>query len=470
MSERAFADCVVVGAGFSGVAAATALHREGLEVMVLEARERVGGRTRTDRLDDGTVLDLGGQWIGASHHRLKRLGRSHGAETFEQHAEGSTLIRVGGETIRARGRVPFGLGPVTLVSLGAALLRLDRMARRVPVGEPWSAPHARRWDTQTLESWIERNPLTPSARAVCRSLLTGIFAADPAEVSLLHALVYIHAGEGLDSLTGTAGGAQDSCFTAGMQALAESAARPLGESVRLGQAVRRIRQDGERVLVESDALVVDCERVIVAIPPALAGRIDYSPPMPGVRDQLTQRLPQGSAIKCIGVYERPFWRSEGHSGLVLDTEGPVSMVIDGSTPGRPGGVLIGFLEGGQARRAALLSQEDRRAEVLDCFARHFGSAALGPRHYRDQDWSAEPFTRGCYAGFLPPGIWTSYGRALREPIGRIHWAATETATEWMGYVEGALEAGERAAREVLDARVRTAGEASGARRTSQAAA
>jgi monoamine oxidase len=447
--ERLSTGCVVVGAGLSGLAAATTLHEAGVDVTVLEARDRVGGRACSVRLDDGTVLDLGGQWIGASHHRLARLGRLHAARTFRQHEEGDTLIRVRGRTIRFRGKVPFGLGPANLVTLGAAVLKLDRMARRVPVGEPWAAAKARRWDTQTLETWIDRQVLTPSARAVCRAALTGIFAADPADVSLLHALTYIRAGEGLEELTGTVGAAQDSCFSGGVQTLAESVAGRLDRDPMLGQAVRRIRQDGRGVAVETDELVVEGERVIVAIPPTLAGRIDYSPPLPGSRDQLTQRVPQGSAIKCFGVYDTPFWRTAGRSGMILDTEGPVSMVIDGSPEGGRRGVLIGFLEGAHARRAARAAPDARRAEVLGCFARHLGPPALSPRHYQDRDWSAETFTRGCYAGTFPPGAWTSYGPALREPIGRIHWAGTETATEWMGYFEGALEAGERAAREAL---------------------
>jgi monoamine oxidase len=450
MSGELSAGYVVVGAGLSGLAAATRLQEAGADVLVLEARDRVGGRACSVRLDDGTVLDLGGQWIGASHHRLSRLGRQHGARTFRQHAEGRTIIRVRGKTVRLHGKVPFGLGPVTLIALGSALLRLDRMARQVPVSEPWAAAKASRWDSQTLETWIDRHVLTPSARAVCRAVLTGILAAEPADVSLLHALTYIHAGEGLDELTETVGGAQDSCFSDGVQTLAESVAARLARDPLLGQPVRRIRHDGPGVTVETDELAVEGERVVVAIPPTLAGRIDYSPCLPGSRDQLTQRVPQGSAIKCLGVYDTPFWRTAAHSGLVLDSEGPVSMVIDGSQHGGRG-ILIGFLEGGHARGAARMAPDTRRANVVECFGRHFGPAALSPRHYVDQDWSAEAFTRGCYAGTFPPGAWTGFGSALRAPVGRIHWAGTETATEWMGYFEGALEAGERAAREALEA-------------------
>ncbi|HET7690049.1 MAG TPA: FAD-dependent oxidoreductase, partial [Nocardioidaceae bacterium] len=188
-----------------------------------------------------------------------------------------------------------------------------------------------------------------------------------------------------------------------------------------------------------------------AVPPTLAGRIDYEPPLPAARDQLTQRVPQGSSIKCLAVYETPFWRTDGLSGLVLDCDGPVSMVIDASPEAAGPGILVGFYEGRNARAASGLSSAERREQVLACFSRHVGDRALAPREYLDQDWSQEPFTRGCYAGVMPPGAWTGYGHALREPVGPIHWAGTETALSAMGYVEGALESGERAAAEVLAA-------------------
>ena len=449
MGDTLATGCVVVGAGFSGLAAATTLHEAGHDTLLIEARDRVGGRAASVRLDDDIVLDLGGQWIGATHRRLQRLGETHGAKTFPQRTRGDTILRVSGRSVRSRGKVPFGVGPATLATMAPAILRLDRMARRVPVNEPWSAAKAKELDAQTLETWLGRQVLTPATRSVCRTVLSGIFAADPADVSLLHALTYIRAGEGLDQLTGTAGAAQDACFRDGTQALAESVAHDLGTRVLMGQPVRRIRHDAQGVAVETDELVVTAARVIVAIPPTLAGRIDYSPPLPGPRDQLTQRMPQGSAIKCHALYDRPFWHDAGFSGLVLDCDGPVSMVIDGSPDDDGRGVLIGFLEGSHARRGTRMPGDERRAAVLACFARHFGDAALSPREYRDQDWAEEPFTRGCYAGVMPPGAWTSYGEALRQPMGRIHWAGTETAVEWIGYFEGALEAGERAAREVL---------------------
>jgi len=196
-------------------------------------------------------------------------------------------------------------------------------------------------------------------------------------------------------------------------------------------------------------MTVRASRVIVAIPPTLAGRIDYDPVLPAARDQLTQRMPQGSVIKCLAVYSEPFWRREGLTGQSLSSDGPLHVTFDASPKSGSPGVLLGFLEGTSARKLADRSTEERRAIVIDNFARVFGARAKNPIHYVDRCWASEPFTRGCYAAYLPPGVWTSYGAALRTPIGRIHWAGTETATRWNGYIEGALQSGERAAAEVL---------------------
>lgn len=440
---RRSTQCAVVGAGMSGLAAAAALSEEGVDVVVVEARDRVGGRVCSQRLDDGTWIDLGGQWVGSDHLRLRALAERHAQPLVPQYDAGATVLRARGTSTRVRGRVPFGLGPVGLPALAAGIVRLDRLARTVPVEAPWTAPKARRWDAQTLASWLEGAVPHQRARAILTATLTGILAVEPSEVSLLHALAYLHSGGGLESLSGTTGAAQDAVLRDGVQSVAESMAA--GLDVLLEAPVRTVAQDEHGVRLDFDGGSLDAERVVVALPPTLAGRLRYGPPLPEARDQLTQRMPQGTAIKCIAVYPRPFWRDAGLSGLVLDGDGPVSMIIDGTRdPGR-NGVLIGFIEGAAARA----SGTSRREAVLSCFERHMGPDAATPRTYVERDWSTEEFTRGCYAGMMPPGAWTSYGPALRAPVGRIHWAGTETATQWMGYIEGAVQAGERAAAEVF---------------------
>ncbi|HEU4658142.1 MAG TPA: FAD-dependent oxidoreductase [Capillimicrobium sp.] len=440
-------DCVVVGAGLAGLAAARALVKAGRSVTVVEARDRVGGRTLNADIGDGKVLEVGGQWVGPTQHRVLALIRELSLETFPTYAHGEDLVEYRGERRRYRGKVPR-ISPLVLADFGQAQLRLDRMARQVPLDAPWTAPRAREWDEQTAWSWVRRNVRTAGARAMLQIIVEGVWAAHPGDLSLLHLLFYIHSAGGIDALIETEGGAQQDRIVGGSQRIALRMAEELGEDrLLLSTPVRAIAQDAGGVTVGD----VRADRAIVALAPALAGRIAYDPALPGLRDGLTQRVPQGSVIKCHAIYDEPFWRADGLSGQATSDVGPVKVAFDNSPPDGSPGVLLGFLEGDQARELGTLTPERRRAEVLACFARWFGPRAADPIEFLEQDWSQEEFTRGCYAGFFPTGVWTRYGRALREPVGRLHWAGTETATVWNGYFDGAITSGERAAAEVVAA-------------------
>jgi monoamine oxidase len=206
-------------------------------------------------------------------------------------------------------------------------------------------------------------------------------------------------------------------------------------------------------MVVSDTTVVRARRAVVAIPPTLAGRIAYDPPLPAYRDQLTQRFPMGSCVKCLAFYEEPFWRADGLSGSAVSDPGPASIVFDNSPPDGSPGIIVGFLEGHWARELGRVSEEERRTAVLTNFARLFGPRAASPEQYLERNWGEEEWSRGCYVGYTPPGVLTAYGPAIRAPIGPLHWAGTETATVWNGYMDGAIQSGERAAREALAALV-----------------
>ena len=217
--------------------------------------------------------------------------------------------------------------------------------------------------------------------------------------------------------------------------------------------MRSIRHSDAGVTVVSDRITVSARRAIVAVPPTLAGRIAYEPALPALRDGLSQRMAQGSVVKCMAVYERPFWRERGLSGAVTSVTGPVSVGFDNSPPDGSPGVLLGFLEGRAAREAMDLSRDQRRRIVSECFGRFFGPEAAHPVDYVDKAWGADEWSRGCYGGFMPPGAWSDHGAALRQPIGPIHWAGAETATVWNGYMDGAVGSGQEAAHAV-DAAIR----------------
>uniref|UniRef100_UPI00157C0A21 flavin monoamine oxidase family protein n=1 Tax=Micromonospora maritima TaxID=986711 RepID=UPI00157C0A21 len=305
----------------------------------------------------------------------------------------------------------------------------------------------------TLGGWLAATVPDPvTARYAGRLLAGGLLAASPDEVSLLQLLFYLRSGGGTRSLLGMAGGAQQDRIVGGPAALAErmAAALPPG-TLRLAAPADAIIQDASGVRVRAGDEAHRADAAVVALAPALAGRIRYDPPLPALRDGLTQRMPMGSAFKVHALYPEPFWRADGRSGVATTDTGPLTETVDNSLPGLAGGVLTAFSYGAQARALRRLSVAQRRDALCDALAALFGPAAARPDDLVEYDWSADPWTRGCFCGILPPGSWCDYGPRLRPPVGRLHWAGTETATRWSGYLEGAVTAGERAAAEVLAA-------------------
>ncbi|MDP8955941.1 MAG: FAD-dependent oxidoreductase [Actinomycetota bacterium] len=445
------ADVVVVGGGLAGLTAARDLAAAGLSPVVLEARDRVGGRTLNQDIGNGKVVELGGQWIGPTQDRVAKLAAELGVETFPTYDDGERVVFVDERRLQYKGDYPTRINPVVLADFGQALVRVERLAKRVPLEKPWTAPKAKEWDGQTFESWVRRNTRTRRARQFFQVTVQGVFSTELCNLSLLHFLFYAHSGGSVQKLIGVKDCAQQDRFVGGSQLLAIEMARGLGDSVRLRTPVRRIRQTDGGVTVEGDGTSVSGGSVVVAVPPTLAGRIDYDPPLPFVRDQLHQRMPHGTVIKANVIYEQPFWRREGLSGQAFDLEMPFSTVFDNSPPDGSPGALVGFFEAEQAIRYGQMTVEDRRKTAVECLVRYFGRKAASPEAYYELDWSAEEWTRGCYGGHMPPGAWTQFGPALREPVGRIHWAGTETAIRWCGYMDGAIESGHRAANEVISA-------------------
>jgi monoamine oxidase len=449
--HRQMIDCVVIGGGFAGLAAADRLLAAGASVHLLEARDRVGGRVCTVDLG-GTPIDIGGQWLGPTQDRMYALCERFGMATYPMHVAGQHLLSLDGGLRGYRGHIPYRVPPWTLANLGWLLANLERLARRIPLDAPWSAPDARQLDQQTLGDWLRRHAPDPRAYTLAEIGVEAVFAAGPDEISLLHALFYMRSGGSFDALTRSDGGAQQDRVSGGIQPVAEALASDLqrrNAAVTLESPVHRIAQHDDHLLVESEHATVRARYGIVALPPPLVSAIDFDPPLSDQRRQLLERTPMGSVIKCVAVYPEPFWRYDGRSGQAIGGDGPVRATFDASPASGTPGVLLGFIEGAAARDWAERSENERREAALTCFAHFFGERALSPTHYLDRAWAKEPFSGGCYAALFPPGVWTELGPSIREPHGRVHWAGTETARVWNGYIEGAVLSGDRAASEVV---------------------
>jgi monoamine oxidase len=459
---RRRADVVVVGAGLAGLTAARDLAAAGRSVIVLEARERVGGRVLNHDLGNGEVIEVGGQFVGPTQDRILALASHMGVDTFNTYYEGQNVfVAEGRRTTYAAGTIGAVPDPRAVPADPSALEfvrgfgEMNQMASEVPVDEPWNAPRALEWDGQTAETWARETFSSRGARGQFEAITQSGWGTEPRDMSLLYMNWYI-ACCGNEQNPGTVerfgnvpDGAQERRFVGGSQRVALELTKRLGRRVVLGSPVRRIAKQGGRLRVESDRVSVLARRVIVAVPPPLAARIRFDPALPAMKEQLLQRFPNGTLMKVEAIYDKPFWREDGYSGFASADAGAARVSFDNSPPDGSPGVLMAFVGGHEARLWGERSLADRRAEVLRNLATFFGARALKPKDYVEKSWTHELWNRGCPVSYMPPGVMTDYGKLVREPVGRIHWAGTETSTYWNGYMDGAVRSGERAAKEVL---------------------
>ncbi|MCO5247420.1 MAG: FAD-dependent oxidoreductase [Chitinophagales bacterium] len=441
-------DYIIVGAGYAGIAAASVLHSSGKNFVIVEARERIGGRVNTITLpNSNTVIDVGAQWIGPTQHKIWDWVYRHKVETVEGHDTGKNIFNYKGKTIKYSGTIPK-IDPLSLIDLGIAMKRIDNMAKSINVETPWSHPKAEEWDGITMNTWIRRNSLTAKARLSLNIGLETVFACQSSEISLLHFLFYCKSGDNLDALLAVTNGAQQTLFVNGAQHLLEQEVQPFKDKIILNQPVKSIYQDDKSVIARTKDIEIKGKRIILALSPAMCQKIHFEQALPKRKAQLLQRVPMGAAMKCFGVYEKPFWRDKNFSGQIVSDRTPFHVSFDCSKKdGR--GIFLFFVEGENARDFIELPENVRKEKFLQEVAKYYGNEALHPIDYIDKCWTEEEYSGGCYTGNMTPGSWVQFGASLRAVTGRIHWAGTETATQWSGYMDGAIQSGYRTAQEVL---------------------
>ena len=456
-ASRVKVDVAIVGGGLAGLTAARNLVKSGHSVVVLEARDRVGGRTFNHILADGQAVEAGGEFVGPTQTQVLALAIAVGVGTFKAYNTGDNVYIHDGQrsTYPAVPGLPNPPDDPNVFKDSINLLGpADALGKQVGVKAPWNAKTAAKLDKQTLDQWVKAGSKSPLTGPILDAASQALYGKDSSQISLLFNAFYTaaagdakHQGA-FARLISVQGGAQENRFKGGSQVIAQKVAAALGSRVRMSSPVSSITQTSKGVKVVAGGVTVQAKRVIVAVPPVLARQIKFSPALPAAKQKLFARYTPGDMIKVQMIYPQPWWRAKGLSAQLVVPAGPAGVTYDNTPESGAPGVILGFVGGRFAKTFRALGAAARKQAIVDEFAAAFGEDARGDSEYFDMDWTAETYTRGCPTGSFAPGVMSKLGALIRPPVGRIHWAGTETADYWAGYMDGAVRSGERAAKEV----------------------
>lgn len=456
MDNQTELDVVVVGGGISGLRTGVLLKQHNKKVVVLEANDRVGGRTKGQIIKNQNIqYDIGGQWIGPTQDRMYRILEEYSLQTMPQTENGYSYQYLRNTVSKSRSKdfdIPGSIPIIQLPLLGVAVLYIDHLAKQVPVDCPWNAKRAEEWDSYSIETWMRSSWWAPtkSVKSTVEIICWCVLATEPSRVSFLWFLWFVNQAGGLMKLILTKDGAQQDRIIGGAVQVSQKMAEELENCVMTSSPVTKIQQFENKckVILENGKHFI-CKKVVIACSPAMSRRITFSPVLPGCSDALMQGHLMGHVIKVIIFYDSPFWIEKGYSGLGVSDKN-IRLSFDASYPEKSVYALVGFFLGDAALQWCDKTKEDRKQATIEHFSRIFGDEANNPVDYIENNWPLESYIRGAYMSIPPPNILTRVGPAIRTPIGNIHFAGTETATQWSGYMEGGLQAAERVTKEIMD--------------------
>ncbi|EME80709.1 uncharacterized protein MYCFIDRAFT_189137 [Pseudocercospora fijiensis CIRAD86] len=449
-------DVVIVGAGLAGLTAAAQILRSGLSCVILEARDRVGGRTWTTTTSDGKGnIDLGAAWINDTNQsRMIALAKTLKLELIEQNTTGNCVLQ---NTEGELSDFPYGELPPFQAAIkdNVAFVRDQTEADCQQLDS--SYPNDSELDSMTFAAYLRKIGATDDALKTATVWTRAMLGHDPEDISALFFLSYCKCGGGLLQMrSDRKGGGQHLRIKEGTQAFAKGLAASLPSDVlQLSGRVQAIHQQSkENVFVQTDSEVFRARKVISAVPPPVLKKMSFDPPLPLAKKLLIDSFRYGFYQKVMVVFKSPFWISKGYCGLIQSFTGPAAVIRDTSIPSEKKWVLTCFVAGTVGQEWSKKDQVTREKVLLDQIVALYRSpnARTELVEFVTTPWSDEEFTGyGCPSPALPPGVLQAAGHAIRDPFQDLHFVGTETSEAWKGYMEGAVRSGERGAGEVVEA-------------------